>query len=102
MSPDSTHSTHPLVRPTRAHMTTHTDGACFPCCEAEIPEVLVKRLVPNSTFPGKFLTFIDCPFCGKEHMHGDGPGHRLAHCAGVPDGRGYVLVYPPSRAGEDT
>jgi len=21
-----------------------------------------------------------CPFCGKRHMHGEGEGHRVAHC----------------------
>jgi len=21
-----------------------------------------------------------CPFCGKRHLHGEGEGHRVAHC----------------------
>lgn len=21
-----------------------------------------------------------CPFCGKPHIHGNGDGHRIAHC----------------------
>ncbi len=25
-----------------------------------------------------------CPFCGKNHLHGKGEGHRMCHCA-IPD-----------------
>lgn len=21
-----------------------------------------------------------CPYCRREHIHGNGPGHRVAHC----------------------
>ena len=45
-----------------------------------------------------FMVSVDCPFCGKEHWHGnvrDGD-HRIAHCAGsdVPDNDGYVIRIP--------
>ncbi len=45
--------------------------------------------VPAYPAPGGGMT-IQCPFCGKLHLHG-GTGHRLAHCAD-PRGKGYVLV----------
>ncbi len=58
------------------------------------PLVAVNRREPNRTFPGYFLTFITCPFCGREHIHGDGPGHRVAHCDAPGSEAGYVLIYP--------
>jgi len=30
-----------------------------------------------------------CPFCGKQHWHGEGDGHRVAHCV---KGRGRTLI----------
>jgi hypothetical protein len=30
-----------------------------------------------------------CPWCGGQHRHGAGPGHRIAPCGG--DNPGYVL-----------
>ena len=44
---------------------------------------------------------LDCPLCGKPHYHGAGTldknpqdylGHRSAHCIGVDNTNGYVLV----------
>lgn len=35
-----------------------------------------------------------CPFCACYHVHGDGPGHRVAHCndpASPFRNTGYVL-----------
>lgn len=43
------------------------------------------------------LIVLRCPYCGREHIHGAGYGHRAAHCGAHG---GYVLV-PPSRAGGD-
>lgn len=42
-----------------------------------------------------FDVAVDCPFCGKEHRHGnvrDGE-HRVSHCtiSDVPDHDGYVI-----------
>lgn len=36
---------------------------------------------------------IDCPHCGREHTHGAGPGHVVAHCRTGPN-PGYVLTPP--------
>ncbi len=58
------------------------------------PVVTVNRREPNRTYPGYFVTFVICPFCGREHMHGDGPGHRVAHCDAPGSDVGYVLAYP--------
>ena len=58
------------------------------------PHVVVKRRKPNPDYPGFYLTFIDCPHCGREHIHGNGPGHRVAHCDAPGSSVGYVLVYP--------
>ena len=33
----------------------------------------------------------DCPYCGKEHVHGWGEGHRVADCFGPGSGAGYYL-----------
>jgi hypothetical protein len=34
-----------------------------------------------------------CPNCKKEHHHGIGPGHRIAHCSKGPFKKtGYFLV----------
>lgn len=37
---------------------------------------------------------IECPHCGKAHVHGPGEGHRLGHCLGNLDTPGYILVEP--------
>ena len=34
---------------------------------------------------------IDCPWCGREHTHGAGPGHRVSHCL---RGDGYYIDHP--------
>lgn len=36
---------------------------------------------------------VQCPFCGKEHVHGRGKGHRVAHCDGT-ESRSYWLAAP--------
>ena len=37
-----------------------------------------------------------CPHCGKNHHHGKGEGHRVAHCGkhSPYNKTGYILVYP--------
>jgi hypothetical protein len=37
---------------------------------------------------------IDCPYCGKEHTHGAGPGHRASHCSRPGSGPGYFIEHP--------
>lgn len=27
------------------------------------------------------LSEITCPYCGRQHTHGKGDGHRLSHCS---------------------
>lgn len=34
---------------------------------------------------------IDCPYCGEEHVHGWGEGHRVAHCYAPNSDPGYYL-----------
>lgn len=34
------------------------------------------------------LRLVACPYCGRRHIHGGEPGHRLAHCNDMP---GYFL-----------
>ncbi len=58
------------------------------------PHVTAPRRSPNPSFPGYWLTFIDCPFCGREHIHGDSAGHRVAHCSGPGTAGGYVIDHP--------
>jgi hypothetical protein len=41
---------------------------------------------------------IDCPYCGREHFHGPGPGHRESHCL---RGDGYVIEHPADDGGDD-
>ena len=48
----------------------------------QLPEVVIKRVLHGDAI-------VDCPFCGREHSHGNGIGLRDAHCGG---GRQYVLV----------
>lgn len=36
--------------------------------------VLRRRTPDGPTLP--------CPFCGRPHQHGEGEGHKVAHCAG--------------------
>jgi hypothetical protein len=35
---------------------------------------------------------IQCPHCGRAHLHGGDPGHRIAHCAPQTEG-GWRLGY---------
>lgn len=44
------------------HQTT--DGRTYP---------VVRRAAESDRTTG-------CPFCGKAHQHGEGDGHRVAHC----------------------
>jgi hypothetical protein len=37
---------------------------------------------------------IDCPYCGKEHTHGAGPGHRFSHCSHLGSDPGYFIEHP--------
>jgi hypothetical protein len=52
------------------------------------PTVTVKR-IEHDPDDGITTWVIDCPHCGREHTHGAGAGHRVAHCLG---GRGYYLT----------
>ena len=39
-----------------------------------------------------------CPYCGEEHWHGKGYGHRVAHCTGRQgNSAGYILVEPKDK-----
>jgi|VirMetMinimDraft_7_1064189.scaffolds.fasta_scaffold235801_2 hypothetical protein len=38
---------------------------------------------------GADLWTFSCEKCGKKHIHGAGPGHRVAHCDGWDNG--YIL-----------
>ena len=42
------------------------------------------------------LWTVKCPLCGSEHCHGEGEGHRVAHCSNPPDtsGGGYYVKLP--------
>ncbi len=33
-----------------------------------------------------------CPFCGKKHKHGEGPGSRHSHCFPMPERERYCVV----------
>ncbi|WAC54270.1 hypothetical protein [Gordonia sp. SL306] len=41
-------------------------------------EVIKAHIRPS----GQIDVVIRCPHCKKQHWHGGGAGHRLAHCAG--------------------
>lgn len=45
---------------------------------------------------------IVCPHCFRVHVHGTGPGHRVAHCEPGTTGKylGYFIT-PPEEAKED-
>ena len=52
----------------------------------------VIKCLPRSDFIGG-MTFW-CPFCNKWHNHGQGDGHRVAHCLGSDSPykkRGYII-----------
>jgi len=71
-----------------ANPATRTLGkGASPVLVCDVP-VLHPEVSAYPTLGGGMT--IQCPFCGKLHLHG-GTGHRLAHCAD-PRGRGYVLV----------
>ncbi|WP_435589788.1 hypothetical protein [Micromonospora aurantiaca (nom. illeg.)] len=60
------------------------------------PHVTVKTRLPNTTWPDHEIWVVDCPYCGREHLHGDGPGHRVADCFNHPDSDpGYIVDAPP-------
>ncbi|HET7386138.1 MAG TPA: hypothetical protein VFJ19_05660 [Nocardioidaceae bacterium] len=84
------------VPPTRARMGSNAEEASQP---SPIPHVQVTRTEPNRTFPGHELWFIHCCYCGKEHVHGDGAGHRVAHCFIDREAAsaGYIIDAPEAR-----
>jgi hypothetical protein len=46
----------------------------------KLPVVLCEVVEPMR--PGEVrLWQFWCPFCRRHHTHGDGPGHRVAHCS---------------------
>jgi predicted RNA-binding Zn-ribbon protein involved in translation (DUF1610 family) len=62
-------------------------------------------ILPANTHSDRTWITFPCPYCGERHIHGAGPGHRIAHCGTLPadiDCRaGYVLVHtdePPPPA----
>jgi hypothetical protein len=61
--------------------------------------VPVKRVNPAGYDPWPTWV-IDCPHCGREHVHGAKAGHRVAHCVRpTPEARrhGYYLVFADLR-----
>jgi len=32
----------------------------------------------------------ECPFCGSNHVHGKGEGHRIQHCVDSTDRKGNI------------
>lgn len=59
---------------------------------AQIPHV-ITRPRPD----GCDGVLVRCPYCGREHAHGLGAGHRLPHCRWNTPGRsrGYRLDPQP-------
>lgn len=53
----------------------------------------VPLVAASPTATGRQLTFA-CPFCGQQHSHGVGAGHRVPHCypGELAPERGYILV----------
>ncbi len=60
---------------------------------ADFPVLLAVPRAKTSDF-GTPLWNVWCTHCHIWHMHGDEPGHRIAHCVDGPykDGHGYFFV----------
>lgn len=65
------------------------------------PVLFARRHVCRN---GQIDWYVWCPHCKREHIHGDPPGHRVAHCdvKNSPFMKGgYVFVPLPSVEGHD-
>jgi transposase-like protein len=54
----------------------------------EIIPIVIAKKINNKQVK------IKCPYCKKEHIHGnpdDKGGHRLSHCDDARDNPGYIL-----------
>ncbi|GAA6524375.1 hypothetical protein [Intrasporangium sp. DVR] len=52
---------------------------------AQDPTVTPARVAPNPDYPGAVLLWVECPHCGRTHLHGNliasqPTGHRMAYC----------------------
>jgi hypothetical protein len=79
---------------------TVTDEACGESCTVDddagrVPVVEVQRIDTSDPDPAYWMQVIVCPYCGREHAHGLGTGHRVAHCLG--DNAGYIIAPIPGR-----
>jgi len=80
-------------------MGAPTDGESDPLDETDEPPVVVARRI-RATRPGDVdLAVITCPYCGRTHVHGWVPGHRVAHCLTGGASIGYVLDLTGDAAG---
>lgn len=62
-------------------------------------ENTVRESIETPTVPaepdGQGGCTVDCPWCPGTHMHGEGMGHRSAHCRPIMK-RGRVMWEPPA------
>ncbi len=59
------------------------------CGDEQIP---IVECIPRTDWPDGLRFY--CVFCNKYHLHGDGEGHRVAHCHNGDspfDKTGYIL-----------
>lgn len=63
------------------------------------PQVVAHKLIEPCPLPGdpSYYLIVKCPYCTREHQHGEGYGHRVSHCTGMhPDSHlGYTLIAEP-------
>lgn len=58
-------------------------------------KIKVKRAYLSEN--GTEMAIISCPFCPKNHIHGNTTGHRVAHCANgtLESKEGYYVIARP-------